>query len=74
MPAFPPVSVPARKGLVDIPDFSSAQPLVLDLGCGSGVFLAGLAAAQPGWNILGIEKKDYGEPRAWAMRASCMER
>ena len=59
MPAFPPVSVPARKGLVDIPDFSSAQPLVLDLGCGSGVFLAGLAAAQPGWNILGIEKKDY---------------
>ncbi len=59
MPAFPPVSVPAREGPVSIPDFSSAQPIVLDLGCGNGVFLAGLAAAQPSWNILGIEKKDY---------------
>jgi tRNA (guanine-N7-)-methyltransferase len=39
--------------------FPKAQPLALDLGCGNGVFLAGLAAAQPGWNILGIEKKDY---------------
>ena len=34
-------------------------PLVLDLGCGNGVFLAGLAAAQSGWNVLGIEKKEY---------------
>jgi tRNA (guanine-N7-)-methyltransferase len=32
---------------------------VLDLGCGNGLFLAALAAAEPGWNILGIEKKDY---------------
>lgn len=39
--------------------FPSAQPLVLDLGCGNGVFLVGLAAAQPDWNVLGIEKKDY---------------
>jgi tRNA (guanine-N7-)-methyltransferase len=37
----------------------SGSPLVLDLGCGNGVFLAGLAAAQPGWNVLGIEKKEY---------------
>ena len=39
--------------------FAGTQPLVLDLGCGNGVFLAGLAAARPDWNILGIEKKDY---------------
>lgn len=39
--------------------FPQAQPLVLDLGCGNGAFLSGLAAACPGWNILGVEKKDY---------------
>jgi tRNA (guanine-N7-)-methyltransferase len=39
--------------------FLTIAPLVLDLGCGNGVFLAGLAAARPGWNMLGIEKKDY---------------
>jgi tRNA (guanine-N7-)-methyltransferase len=41
------------------PEFPAAQPLVLDLGCGNGVFLAGLAALRPDWNVLGIEKKDY---------------
>ena len=41
------------------PEFPVAQPLVLDLGCGNGVFLAGLAALRPDWNVLGIEKKDY---------------
>jgi tRNA (guanine-N7-)-methyltransferase len=59
MPAFPPVSGPAEKDAVRVPEFPSTQPLVLDLGCGNGVFLAGLAAVQPGWNVLGIEKKDY---------------
>ncbi len=39
--------------------FPKSAPLVLDLGCGNGVFLAGLAAAQPAWNVLGIEKKEY---------------
>ncbi|MFM8657114.1 MAG: tRNA (guanine(46)-N(7))-methyltransferase TrmB [Chthoniobacterales bacterium] len=39
--------------------FPAEQPLVLDLGCGNGLFLAALAASEPGWNILGIEKKDY---------------
>jgi tRNA (guanine-N7-)-methyltransferase len=39
--------------------FSREAPLVLDLGCGNGLFLAGLAACEPGWNVLGIEKKEY---------------
>ena len=39
--------------------FPVDQPLVLDLGCGNGLFLAALAASEPGWNVLGIEKKDY---------------
>ena len=39
--------------------FPCAAPLVLDLGCGNGLFLAGLAAGEPGWNVLGIEKKGY---------------
>ena len=39
--------------------FQNSGPLVLDLGCGNGVFLAGLAALRPDWNVLGIEKKDY---------------
>ena len=59
MPATPPVSGSAREDVVCVPEFAAAQPLVLDLGCGNGVFLAGLASLQPGWNVLGIEKKDY---------------
>lgn len=43
----------------DAETFATDRPLVLDLGCGNGVFLLALAAAEPGWNILGIEKKDY---------------
>jgi len=39
--------------------FRNNGPLVLDLGCGNGVFLAGLAAVRPEWNVLGIEKKEY---------------
>lgn len=39
--------------------FACSAPLVLDLGCGNGVFLSGLAAVRPDWNVLGIEKKDY---------------
>jgi len=39
--------------------FPVDQPLVLDLGCGNGLFLAALAASEPCWNVLGIEKKDY---------------
>jgi len=58
MPAFSPVG-PAQGDAISVPEFPAAQPLVLDLGCGNGVFLAGLAALQPDWNVLGIEKKDY---------------
>ena len=39
--------------------FPIGQPLIIDLGCGNGLFLAALAASEPGWNVLGIEKKDY---------------
>jgi tRNA (guanine-N7-)-methyltransferase len=52
-------------GVTEIPDpvaaeaFGREQPLILDLGCGNGVFLSALAARDPGWNILGIEKKGY---------------
>ncbi len=39
--------------------FGRHAPLVLDLGCGNGVFLSALAAREPAWNVLGVEKKDY---------------
>jgi len=39
--------------------FARQAPLVLDLGCGNGVFLAALAAREPESNCLGVEKKDY---------------
>lgn len=39
--------------------FSLKQPLILDLGCGNGVFLAALAERYPEKNFLGIEKKPY---------------
>ncbi len=39
--------------------FAAMQPLVLDLGCGNGVYLADLAEREPEKNILGIEKKAY---------------
>jgi tRNA (guanine-N7-)-methyltransferase len=39
--------------------FGRAAPLVLDLGCGNGVFLEALALREPENNVLGIEKKDY---------------
>ncbi|MBE2179180.1 MAG: methyltransferase domain-containing protein [Chthoniobacterales bacterium] len=39
--------------------FGRVAPLVLDLGCGNGVFLAALAAREAESNCLGIEKKAY---------------
>lgn len=33
--------------------------LVLDLGCGNGAFLAALARMEPGWHLVGVEKKEY---------------
>lgn len=36
-----------------------SAPLVLDLGCGNGVFLSALAEREPDLNCLGIERKTY---------------
>ena len=59
MPAVMPVEKGRPRDVLAEAGFAARQPLVLDLGCGNGVFLAGLAAQQPDWNVLGIEKKDY---------------
>ena len=59
MPAQAPEMSRPEAGAVEGIDFPCDQPLVLDLGCGNGLFLAALAATEPGWNMLGIEKKDY---------------
>jgi tRNA (guanine-N7-)-methyltransferase len=39
--------------------FGRAAPLVLDLGCGNGLFLGSLAAREPQCNFLGVERKRY---------------
>lgn len=59
MPAVLPVEASRDRDVLAEAGFAVPQLLVLDLGCGNGVFLSGLAAAQPGWNVLGIEKKEY---------------
>jgi tRNA (guanine-N7-)-methyltransferase len=59
MPAVMPVEESRRRDVLAEAGFIARQPLVLDLGCGNGVFLSGLAAARSEWNVLGIEKKDY---------------
>lgn len=38
---------------------AGAGKLVLDLGSGNGVFLAALARIEPGWHLVGVEKKVY---------------
>ena len=45
---------PDSRGL-----FARKVALALDLGCGNGVFLAALAAREPGMNVLGVERKSY---------------
>lgn len=59
MPAVMPVDQSRRRDVLAEAGFPAEQPLVLDLGCGNGVFMAGMAATRPGWNVLGIEKKEY---------------
>jgi len=59
MPAVMPVEKERPRDVLAEAGFAAQQPLVLDLGCGNGVFLAGLTAAHPEWNVLGIERKDY---------------
>jgi tRNA (guanine-N7-)-methyltransferase len=51
-------------------DFGRCNPLVLDLGCGNGLFLSALAARETGWNCLGIEKKAYRVRQAQRRTAS----
>jgi len=43
----------------DLDLFPPQNPLLLDLGCGNGVFLAALAEREPECHCLGIEKKGY---------------
>ncbi len=38
--------------------FPHKQPLYLELGCGKGWFLAGMAPQHPAYNFLGIDMKD----------------
>ena len=71
MPAVMPVEESRRRDVLAEAGFATPQPLVLDLGCGNGVFLAGLAAVQPEWNVLGIEKKDYRVRQARRRAESC---
>jgi tRNA (guanine-N7-)-methyltransferase len=59
MPAVMPVEKERPRDVLAEAGFAARKPLVLDLGCGNGVFLSGLAAQHPDWNVLGIEKKDY---------------
>lgn len=59
MPAVMPVEGSRHRDILAEAGFATQQSLVLDLGCGNGVFLSGLAAVKPGWNVLGIEKKEY---------------
>lgn len=39
--------------------FARPAPLALDIGCGMGSFLLDLAAAQPAWNVLGLEIRPH---------------
>lgn len=59
MPAQTPVREADHNSVGHTAGFAADLPLFLDLGCGNGVFLSGLAAIRPDWNVLGIEKKDY---------------
>jgi tRNA (guanine-N7-)-methyltransferase len=59
MPAVMPVEKERPRDVLAEAGFVARQALVLDLGCGNGVFLSGLSAARPDWNVLGIEKKGY---------------
>lgn len=51
--------VAVGAGCVPAEFIGSPVPLVLDLGCGNGSFLAALAAREPGANIVGVERKAY---------------
>lgn len=51
------------RGEIDRPDwrqiYGRDAPFALDIGCGRGRFVLGLARRHPEWNILGLEIRDY---------------
>lgn len=48
-----------------------AQPLHLDIGCGRGHFLLGMAQQQPDWNFLGLEIREplVEQANLWCVEA-----
>lgn len=52
-------SDPAGRTPGPLDCFPQPAPLVLDLGCGNGLFLSALAAREPALNFLGVERKEY---------------
>ena len=59
----------AQAFLERAPTRGCRQPLVLDLGCGNGVFLSALAVREPAWRVVGVEKKHYRVRQA--MQRAC---
>jgi tRNA (guanine-N7-)-methyltransferase len=58
---------------VEPPDWQTVfaqphQPLLLDLGCGKGIFVTQMAQLQPDWNFLGLEIRQPVVDKALALR------
>lgn len=45
----------AAKGIITAKGSSADAPLVLELGCGKGQFISGMAGRNPSWNFIGFE-------------------
>lgn len=42
-------------------------PVAVEIGIGNGLFIAGLAARQPSWNVVGVERSPASVTRAWRL-------